>query len=109
MKHHPLSSHIIGYVILAALAVVLGLAIACISSSKLRKKLLRPTYLALGAIIAIYLILRGIAEFWVINYSNPASYRLSWGGPSLIRCFCSSFGTGIDYRNRNRGLAIQSS
>lgn len=95
MKHHTLGNHIVGYVVLAALVVVLGLAITCIISPKLRSKVLKPTYLTLGGIIALYLVLRGIAEFWVVNYSSPASYRLSWGGPSLLGVFAVHSGPAL--------------
>jgi hypothetical protein len=95
MKHHSLSNHVVGYIVLVALAVVLGLVIACILSPKFRKKALRPIYLTLGGIIALYLVLRGIAEFWVINYSNPASYSNSWGGPNLLGVFAVHSGPGF--------------
>ena len=35
----------------------------------------------------MYLVGRGIAEFFTVNYSDPASYRLDWGGPSLAGVF----------------------
>jgi hypothetical protein len=35
------------------------------------------------ALVAIYLVARGIAELFVLHYSDPASYSNSWGGPSL--------------------------
>lgn len=95
MKHHSLSNHIVGYIVLVVLAVIVGLVIACALLPKLRKKILKPTYLTLGGIIALYLVLRGIAEFWVINYSSPASYRLSWGGPSLLGVFAVHTGPGL--------------
>jgi len=39
---------------------------------------------ALGGIVAIYLVGRGVAEFFVINYGRSSSYRNHWGGPSLV-------------------------
>jgi hypothetical protein len=38
---------------------------------------------ALLVVLGLYLLVRGIAEFWVIDYSDPASYAADWGGPSL--------------------------
>jgi hypothetical protein len=37
----------------------------------------------LGLLAAAYLILRAIAEPFVIDMNDPASYRNDWGGPSL--------------------------
>lgn len=39
---------------------------------------------AVLAVLAVYLLGRGIAEFWVIDLSDPSTYRNDWGGPSLI-------------------------
>jgi hypothetical protein len=38
----------------------------------------------LGLIAAIYLVVRGIAEPFLIDVNDPVSYRSDWGGPSLI-------------------------
>jgi hypothetical protein len=40
--------------------------------------------MALAIVLAVYLVGRGVAEFFVIDYSNPASYASDWGDPSLI-------------------------
>jgi hypothetical protein len=40
-------------------------------------------FLAIGAVLAVYLVGRGIAELFTIRYSDPASYAGDWGGPSL--------------------------
>jgi hypothetical protein len=39
--------------------------------------------MALLVVLGLYLLLRGIVEVWVIDYSDPLSYALDWGGPSL--------------------------
>ena len=44
---------------------------------------LRWTGLILGGIVALFLVGRGVAEFFGLRYSDPASYRNDWGGPSL--------------------------
>jgi hypothetical protein len=32
--------------------------------------------IAIGGVLAVYLVGRGIAEFFTVNYSDPPSYRL---------------------------------
>ena len=39
--------------------------------------------LGIGAVLAAYLVGRGIAELFIIRYADPASYAGDWGGPSL--------------------------
>jgi hypothetical protein len=39
--------------------------------------------MALLVVLGLYLLVRGIVEVWVIDYSDPSSYALDWGGPSL--------------------------
>lgn len=34
--------------------------------------------------IGVFLVVRAIAEPFVIDLSDPSSYRSDWGGPSLI-------------------------
>lgn len=40
--------------------------------------------LGLAAVAALYLVGRGVAELFLINWSDPASYAGDWGGPSLF-------------------------
>jgi hypothetical protein len=49
---------------------------------------------ALGGTAALFLVGRGVAEFFVIDYANPASYHDSWGGPSLAGVFLVHSGPG---------------
>src|SRR4029077_6737561 len=73
-------------------------------------KLIRAFGLVIGGVLAVYLVGRGIAEFFTINYSDPASYRLDWGGPSLAGVFAVHTGpavlilagTGVSLRRRWR-------
>jgi hypothetical protein len=44
----------------------------------------RRVVAGLGLIVAIYLVVRGIAEPFLIDVNDPDSYRSDWGGPSLI-------------------------
>jgi hypothetical protein len=47
----------------------------------------RAIGLAIAGLFALYLVGRGIAEFFTVNYSDPASYAKDWGGPSLAGVF----------------------
>ena len=58
-------------------------------------KLIRAFGLAVGGVLALYLVGRGIAEFFTVNYSDPASYRLDWGGPSLAGVFAVHTGPAV--------------
>jgi len=46
--------------------------------------LLRSVALGLVWLLGVYLVVRAIAEPFVIDMSDPATYRNDWGGPSLI-------------------------
>jgi hypothetical protein len=68
----------------------------------------------LGGLLAVYLVGRGIAEFWTIDYADPASYQNSWGGPSLVGVLAVHSGPGLVVivltfwwlrRRRNRSVA----
>jgi hypothetical protein len=51
--------------------------------------------LGLGGLFALYLVGRGVAEFFIIHYSDPASYANSWGGPSLAGVFAVHSGPAV--------------
>ena len=38
---------------------------------------------------------RGIAEFFIVHYSDPPSYRNDWGGPSLAGVFAVHSGPAV--------------
>ena len=42
----------------------------------------RVAYMA-GVVLAAFLIVRAVVELVTIEWSDPASYRHDWGGPSL--------------------------
>jgi hypothetical protein len=48
-----------------------------------------------GCLVGAYLVGRAVAEFFLVNYNNPGSYRLSWGGPSLAGVFAVHSGPGL--------------
>jgi len=48
-----------------------------------------------GLIIGLYLIGRAIVELFVIDMSDPASYRDDWGGPTLLGVLAAHCGPGL--------------
>jgi hypothetical protein len=56
---------------------------------------LKKVGLWIGLILGIYLIGRALVELFVIDYSNPASYRSDWGGPSLAGVLAIHCGFGL--------------
>lgn len=76
--------------VLAAITGLVG-----IFSPRWRRTGLRLSGLIAAGLVACYAVGRGIAEFWVVNYSDPASYQQSWGGPSLAGVFAVHTGPGL--------------
>jgi hypothetical protein len=67
-----------------------------------------------SCVTGAYLVGRAVAEFFLVNYSVPSSYRLSWGGPSLAGVFAVHSGPGlvvliaaavVFFRRRSRRLS----
>ncbi|MFJ9623830.1 hypothetical protein [Streptomyces sp. NPDC101181] len=48
-----------------------------------------------GGLLAIYLVARGIAEFFILDYSDPSSYAQDWGGPYLLGVLAVHSGPGL--------------
>ena len=46
-------------------------------------------------ILGLYLIGRAVVEVVLIDYGNPDSYRLDWGGPSLVGVLAVHSGPGV--------------
>ena len=92
--------HVVVWVVL--LLVLLGLlAFAVIRPSPRQlarsarsRRVVRSVGYGLGGIVALYLVGRAVAEFFTVDYSNPASYRDSWGGPNLVGVFLVHAGPG---------------
>lgn len=59
------------------------------------RRFARSVGYGLGGVVALYLVGRAVAEFFTVDYSNPASYRDSWGGPSLVGVFLVHSGPGV--------------
>jgi hypothetical protein len=49
----------------------------------------------LGLVMGLYLIARAVAEPFVIDMSDPATYRDDWGGPSLAGVLAVHCGPGL--------------
>ena len=58
-------------------------------------KQLRRVAVVFGVILGLYLIGRAIAEPFVTDLSDPATYRNDWGGPSLLGVLAVHCGPGI--------------
>jgi hypothetical protein len=58
-----------------------------------------PVARAFGVVLlgflALFLVGRGVAEFFIIHYNDPASYANSWGGPSLAGVFAVHSGPAV--------------
>jgi hypothetical protein len=49
----------------------------------------------LGLALGLFFIVRAVAEPFVIDLSDPATYRNDWGGPSLIGVLLVHMGPGV--------------
>jgi hypothetical protein len=58
-------------------------------------RFLRRIGIALGALLGLYLVVRAVAEFWVIDFSDPASYASDWGGPTLAGVLAVHMGPAV--------------
>jgi hypothetical protein len=48
-----------------------------------------------GLALGLYRIVRAVAEPFVIDMSNPVTYRNDWGGPSLFGVLLVHCGPGV--------------
>jgi len=56
---------------------------------------MRKILVVVGLVVGLYLIVRAIAEPFVIDFGDPASYRNDWGGPSLAGVLAVHCGPGL--------------
>jgi hypothetical protein len=89
-----IGAHVAAYAFLAVLVFAAGVAVASIFSPRWRRLDLRAICIPVGTVVALYAVGRGVAEFFVVNYSDPASYAKDWGGPSLAGVFAVHAGPG---------------
>jgi uncharacterized membrane protein len=60
-----------------------------------RRRAPRAAGLVIAGLAGVYLVARGVAEFWQLDYSDPASYQRDWGGPSLAGVLAVHSGPGL--------------
>jgi hypothetical protein len=48
-----------------------------------------------GIVLGLFFLVRAIAELVVIDFSDPATYRDDWGGPSLVGVLLVHCGPGL--------------
>jgi hypothetical protein len=82
-------------VVLRVAIVAMATAAAAAFSARLRRILGRVLAGAIGGALGLYLVAGGIADFWIVDCSNPAGYRQAWGGPSLAGVFAVHSGLGF--------------
>lgn len=58
-------------------------------------RVLKRIGLGLLLLIGVYLIVRAVLEFFVIDFSDPATYDKDWGGPSLAGVLLVHCGFGV--------------
>jgi hypothetical protein len=84
-----------GDAVLVLLVILVILGIIAIASPRYRRRAGLGLAWTVGTLAAIYLVFRGIAEFFIVHYDDPASYHNSWGGPSLAGVFAVHSGPGF--------------
>jgi hypothetical protein len=50
---------------------------------------------ALAIVLGVYLMARAVAELFLVDMSDPASYRGDWGGPTLLGVLAVHCGPGL--------------
>jgi hypothetical protein len=81
-------------ILLVAVAVIASAAALALPRQR-RRRVQRACAWTVGGVLGAYLVGRGVAEFFTVNYSDPSSYRLAWGGPSLAGVFAVHSGPGL--------------
>jgi hypothetical protein len=79
---------------LGAVAIIIWVAALALPSHR-RRLTQRVCVTTVGGVVGAYLVGRAIAEFFLVNYNDPGSYRLDWGGPSLAGVFAVHSGPGL--------------
>lgn len=79
---------------LGAVAIIVWAAALALPPHR-RRLTQRACAWTVGCLAGAYLAGRAVAEFFLVNYSDPGSYRLSWGGPSLAGVLAVHSGPGL--------------
>jgi hypothetical protein len=56
---------------------------------------MRKVAWGIGIVLGLFFLIRAIAELVVIDFSDPATYRDDWGGPSLVGVLLVHCGPGL--------------
>ncbi|MER7891239.1 hypothetical protein ABTX15_15580 [Micromonospora sp. NPDC094482] len=56
---------------------------------------MRRTASVIGLVVGLYLVARALVEPFVIDMTDPATYRNDWGGPSLLGVLLVHCGPGV--------------
>jgi hypothetical protein len=56
---------------------------------------MRKVAWAIGIVLGLFFLVRAIAELVMIDFSDPATYRDDWGGPSLAGVLLVHCGPGL--------------
>jgi hypothetical protein len=56
---------------------------------------MRKVAWGIGIVLGLFFLVRAIAELVVIDFSDPATYRDDWGGPSLVGVLLVYCGPGL--------------
>jgi hypothetical protein len=59
------------------------------------ERAVRKAVIAVGLGLGLFFIVRAVAEPFVIDPSDPATYRNDWGGPSLLGVLLVHCGPGV--------------
>lgn len=60
-----------------------------------RERPVKRVAVVIGVVLGLYLIVRAIAEPFVIDMSDPATYGDDWGGPSLAGVLAVHMSPGV--------------
>lgn len=72
-----------------------GVWARCLISVERGETTMKRFAMVCGTVFGVFLIVRGIAEPFVIDMSDPATYRNDWGGPGLIGVLAVHCGPGL--------------
>jgi hypothetical protein len=56
---------------------------------------MRKILTGFAVLLGLYLVARAVAEPFVIDMTDPATYQRDWGGPSLIGVLLVHCGPGV--------------
>ena len=87
--------HTGAFTVIALFSAAAVLTAAAAARPRWRRRLPKVIGLAAAGVLAAFLVGRGVAEFFIVHYGDPASYRNAWGGPSLAGVFAVHSGPAV--------------